>query len=266
MGNIPSYITRSSNGIFYFQKRVNSCIQSQLGISQPLYRKSLRTKDKKEAIIRASNLHIKIDTLQTMEFKTFRQDLDDLLLEQHNFDGYAKLLHDKRKKYYQIAEAYLDSPEPSYKESPLGIESKDELFLESYDHYELSIIHYFVQEVKSDRKTQTEAKLRKLQEAVELLQSQGIQNVSVTKLLDGSIESQRLLEITRVTHPEQTDEKQPISTPSSKTTSAELTQGANSIITPFSAIPRIHEPQPLVSSPWVAEVRQYTYLASHKYN
>ena len=56
----PSYITKSHHGVYYFQIRVDKLLKNRLGINSKLYRKSLKTKDKKTAIKLARKLWVKL--------------------------------------------------------------------------------------------------------------------------------------------------------------------------------------------------------------
>jgi len=47
---VGSYITRTKHGVFYFQIRVSQFEAKRLGVKSSLFRRSLGTKDKAQAI------------------------------------------------------------------------------------------------------------------------------------------------------------------------------------------------------------------------
>lgn len=65
----PSYIVRSNYGVYYFQVRVEKVLRNRLGIKSKLYRKSLRTKDRKIALELARRLWVKLYTDDWERFK-----------------------------------------------------------------------------------------------------------------------------------------------------------------------------------------------------
>jgi len=62
MVRTPSYITRSQHGVYYFQIRVENDLKIRLGIKSKLYRKSLKTKDRKVALGLARRLWVELHT------------------------------------------------------------------------------------------------------------------------------------------------------------------------------------------------------------
>lgn len=56
----PSYVTKSHHGVYYFQIRVDNILRVRLGLKSPIYRKSLKTKDKKTAIRLARRLWVEL--------------------------------------------------------------------------------------------------------------------------------------------------------------------------------------------------------------
>ena len=56
----PSYVTKSHHGVYYFQIRVDNILKVRLGLKSPIYRKSLKTKDKKVALRLARRLWVEL--------------------------------------------------------------------------------------------------------------------------------------------------------------------------------------------------------------
>jgi len=52
----PSYITKTKHGVYYFQLRVSRSLATRLGVKSLVYRKSLKTKDKRLALASARRL------------------------------------------------------------------------------------------------------------------------------------------------------------------------------------------------------------------
>ena len=62
MVRTPSYITRSQHGVYYFQIRAEKDLKIRLGIKSKLYRRSLKTKDRKIALGLARRLWVELHT------------------------------------------------------------------------------------------------------------------------------------------------------------------------------------------------------------
>ena len=101
----PSYITKTKHGIYYFQLRVNSSLASRLGIKSQMYRKSLRTKDKKLALISARRLWLAV-----YNFSILGSPLSDSKNNSFSVDDYEGLKQEdvERSRLIKTAIRYLD--------------------------------------------------------------------------------------------------------------------------------------------------------------
>ena len=70
---LASYITKTKHGVYYFQIRISPCEASKLGVNPPLYRKSLNTKDRSQAIYLARRYWLQIDRIFQMGEKIAKE-------------------------------------------------------------------------------------------------------------------------------------------------------------------------------------------------
>ncbi|MDG2088281.1 MAG: hypothetical protein P8J68_06030 [Arenicellaceae bacterium] len=101
----PSYITKTKHGIYYFQLRVSCSLATKLGIQSQIYRKSLRTKDKKLALVSARRLWLAI-----YNFSILGTPLPDSKNNNFDADDYEQLMQKdvERSRLIKTAIKYLD--------------------------------------------------------------------------------------------------------------------------------------------------------------
>lgn len=122
-----------------------------------------------------------------MIFETFEDHLDRLLIEERDYKAYEQVLREGKEDYYYLAESWLDVSKFNTEEH--------EAWLEHHGHYGMSAIVFFASMIRSRQSLEAEDRLNNIKLAVNFLKSEGIEDVTVPMLLNGSNGSEELLNI-----------------------------------------------------------------------
>ena len=100
----PSYITKTRHGIYYFQLRVSSSLAKKLNVNSSIYRKSLRTRNKRLALASARRLWLAV-----YKFSFMGTPLPDSK-DKFDIDHHEQLIEEQveRSRQIKIAIRYLD--------------------------------------------------------------------------------------------------------------------------------------------------------------
>jgi integrase len=103
-----TYITRTKHGVYYFQLRVSKFEANLLGVRSRLFRKSLGTKDKWEAISKARRFWVQLEKKllrgRTMPIKSSEQSMEDFLREQDEIEEHRM----QRSRFIRAALDFTD--------------------------------------------------------------------------------------------------------------------------------------------------------------